>query len=372
MEESSLTVAPSILDGDNYETWAVRMTVHLQALDVWEAVEENYEVPPLGANPTVAQMKLHKERRTRKAKAKACLFAAVSPSIFIKIMKIDSAAEIWEYLKEEYKGDERIKNMQVMNLIREFEMKKMRESDAVKDYAAQLLSIADKVRLLGKEFSNEKIVQKILQEETSAAVDYCQEEQLFVATYLFRELDRTTISKVRIGNGEYIPVKGKGTVAIESQTGLKLIYDVLFVPDIDQNLLSVGQLVEKEFKVYFEDRNCIIKDAEGKEVFNIKMKDKSFALNLLEDEHTAILQQDSTTMFWDRRVEHFHHDDVLYMKKNQIAEGLPDLEKIFLYVLLVNMGSKLNFPFQRKYPGEQPKNCNWCILMLVDLKRCHP
>ena len=26
---------------------------------------------------------------------------------------------------------------------------------------------------------------------------------------LFRELDRTTISKVRIGNGEYIPMKGK-------------------------------------------------------------------------------------------------------------------------------------------------------------------
>ena len=73
MEESSLTTAPSILDGDNYETWAVRMIVHLQALDVWETVEENYEVPPLEANPTVAQMKLHKERKTRKAKAKNLL-----------------------------------------------------------------------------------------------------------------------------------------------------------------------------------------------------------------------------------------------------------------------------------------------------------
>ena len=62
---------------------------------------------------------------------------------------------------------------------------------------------------------------------------------------LFRELGRTTVSKVRIGNGEYIPMKGKGTIAIESQTGLKLIFDVLFVPDIDQNLLNVGQLVEK-------------------------------------------------------------------------------------------------------------------------------
>ena len=134
------------------------MTVHLQALDVWEAVEENYEVPPLGANPTMAKMKLHKERKTIKAKMKACLFAAVSPSILIKIIKNDSAVEIWEYLKEEYKGDERIKNIQVMNLIQEFEMKKMRESDVVKDYVAQLLSIVDKVRLLGKEFSNEKIV----------------------------------------------------------------------------------------------------------------------------------------------------------------------------------------------------------------------
>ena len=52
--------------------------------------------------------------------------------------------------------------MKMMNLIREFEMKKMKESDAVKDYGAQLLSIADKVRLVGKLFSNEKIVQKIL------------------------------------------------------------------------------------------------------------------------------------------------------------------------------------------------------------------
>ena len=225
----------------------------------------------------------------------------------------------------------------------------------------------------GKQGHVERICKNQQQEETSAAVDYCQEEQLFAATCfankstskswlvdsgctnhmtnnqdLFRELDRTTISKVRIGNGEYIPVKGKGTVAIESQTGLKLIYDVLFVPDIDQNLLSVGQLVEKEFKVYFEDRNCIIKDAEGKEVFNIKMKGKSFALNLLEDEHTAILQQDSTTMFWDRRVEHFHHDDVLYMKKNQIAEGLPDLEKDLPICATCQYGKQTKLPFPKK------------------------
>ena len=52
--------------------------------------------------------------------------------------------------------------MQVMNLIREFEMTRMKESQTIKDYVEQLLSIANKVRLYGKEFSDERIVQKIL------------------------------------------------------------------------------------------------------------------------------------------------------------------------------------------------------------------
>ena len=99
---------------------------------------------------------------------------------------------------------------------------------------------------------------------------------------LFRELDKTTVSKVRIGNGEYISARGKWTIAIESLSGLKLILDVLFVPNIDQNLLSIGQLLEKGFKVLFEDKFYMIKDANGKNVFKIKMRGKSFALNFLE------------------------------------------------------------------------------------------
>ena len=69
---------------------------------------------------------------------------------------------------------------------------------------------------------------------------------------LFRDLDRSQVSKVRNGNGDYIMVKGKGTKAIESFTGTKLISDVMYVPDIDKNLLSVGQLIEKSFLVIFK------------------------------------------------------------------------------------------------------------------------
>ena len=45
----------------------------------------------------------------------------------------------------------------------------------------------------------------------------------------FRTLDRSFVSKVKIGNGEFIEVQGKGEVAVETPTGTKLISDVLYV-----------------------------------------------------------------------------------------------------------------------------------------------
>ena len=69
---------------------------------------------------------------------------------------------------------------------------------------------------------------------------------------LFKELDTSVVSKVKIGNGENIVVKGKCTVAIESISGTKLIRDVLFVHNISQNLLSIVQLIRRGFKVIFE------------------------------------------------------------------------------------------------------------------------
>lgn len=151
-----------MFNGENYNLWAVRIENYLEALDVWEAIEEDYDVPQLPDNPIVAQMKNHKVRKTRKAKAKACLFAAVSKTIFIRIMKPKTASATWNYLKEECEEDDRIRNMQILNLIREFELQRMKESETIKEFSDRLLDIANKVRLLGTEFTDSRIVQKIL------------------------------------------------------------------------------------------------------------------------------------------------------------------------------------------------------------------
>ncbi|GMJ04045.1 hypothetical protein like AT1G48720 [Hibiscus trionum] len=100
MEETSFAMPPPVFNRQNYQTWAIRMIVHMQALDVWDAVEKDYEITPLPTNPTVAQMKNHREKKTRNAKANSCMFYAVSPSFLTKIMHFYSIAEIWEHLKD--------------------------------------------------------------------------------------------------------------------------------------------------------------------------------------------------------------------------------------------------------------------------------
>ena len=48
------TISPSTFDETDYQVWVVRMETYLKALDLWEAMEEDYEVPALPTNPTMA------------------------------------------------------------------------------------------------------------------------------------------------------------------------------------------------------------------------------------------------------------------------------------------------------------------------------
>ncbi|KAF3618246.1 hypothetical protein FXO38_33544 [Capsicum annuum] len=75
-----------------------------------------------------------------------------------------------------------------------------------------------------------------------------------------------------------LEIVGKGTVAIEAPKGTKFIQDVLLVPDLDQNLLSVGQMLEKDYMLLFKDKKCIVSDSSDQEVITVEMIKRSFPL----------------------------------------------------------------------------------------------
>ena len=47
-------VAPIVFDRVNYDLWVIKMESYLESLDLWEAMEEDYDVTPLLEDPTMA------------------------------------------------------------------------------------------------------------------------------------------------------------------------------------------------------------------------------------------------------------------------------------------------------------------------------
>ena len=68
---------------------------------------------------------------------------------------------------------------------------------------------------------------------------------------LFTQLDRTFKTYVKLGDCKRVRAEGKGSVSIQTKQGTKFISDVLFVPSLDQNLLSVAQMKRKHYSVIF-------------------------------------------------------------------------------------------------------------------------
>ncbi|WRX07951.1 hypothetical protein QQP08_000438, partial [Theobroma cacao] len=130
--------------------------------DHFKVVEHGRETPELRANPTINQIRQHSEKVAKKYKALSHIHAAVTKPIFARIMACETAKEAWDKLKEEFQGSNRTKKMQVLNLMRQFEVLKMKENEFVKDYVDKLVKIVNQVRLLGVELSDSRIMEKVL------------------------------------------------------------------------------------------------------------------------------------------------------------------------------------------------------------------
>lgn len=78
---------------------------------------------------------------------------------------------------------------------------------------------------------------------------------------LFSALDQNVQSQFTLGTDSKIYVMGKGEVKIFTKKGeKKTIIDVYYVPEMKCNLLSIGQLVQKCYNVFFENDVCTIMD----------------------------------------------------------------------------------------------------------------
>ncbi|KAG8499379.1 hypothetical protein CXB51_005983 [Gossypium anomalum] len=300
-------------------------------------------------------------------------------------MACDSPKQAWEKMKEEFIGSDKTRKQQLINLRRDFDNLKMRESETIKQYLDRIMATVNNIRLIGEDFSDSRVVEKVIntlpdkfeskissledsrnlsaislselinslyaleqrranrlcknkgkaqaqQQIQAQAVEDLQpqEEHVFTASCfasssivrcdwlvdsgcthhmaadekLFKDLDRSFVSKIKIGNRNLIEAKGRGDMVINTCSGNKVISDVLFVPDIDQNLLNVRQLVEKGYSLVFKNDSCIVEDSHGQELVTVAMTDRCFMLDVNQLEKKAYTSLADNTGLWHKRLGH--------------------------------------------------------------------
>ncbi|XP_052874153.1 uncharacterized protein LOC128279399 [Gossypium arboreum] len=386
------------------------MRTYLQAHDLWNVVENDTEPSPLRANPTIAQIRQHSEKSTKKHKALACLQNGVSEVIFTKIMACNSPKQAREKLKEEFMGSDKTRQQQLINLRRDFENLKMKESETIRQYSDRIMATVNSIKLLGEDFRESRVVEKVVttlpenkggpigkksilkelskerkkkaqvqvrkgrnigsikgrnQEGMEAGKDF---HYAFTAkgVHIWRNtvgIDQTSSAEAannlvmlrrcvrtkegtRIDNGDLIEVKGKDNVVINTCLDNKVISDVLYVPDIDQNLLSVGQLVKKGYSLVFKNGFCIVEDTYGQELVTVAMTDRSFMLDLNQLEKKAYTSLVDNNSLWHRRLGHVNFRSLNLLHKLNLVDDISKIEAKDTICEVCQLGkqTRLTFP----------------------------
>lgn len=118
---------------------------------------------------------------------------------------------------------------------------------------------------------------------------------------IFCKLGSSIKVPVRMGNGAIVKSTGKGTIGVKTKKGMKYINDVLLVPDLNESLLSVAQMVKNGYSLVFQNNHCTIIDPEKKEIAKVPMENKSFLLKWDYPVENVNATHSGNTWLWHRR-----------------------------------------------------------------------
>ncbi|KAJ4751816.1 polyprotein [Rhynchospora pubera] len=188
--------------------------------------------------------------------------------------------------------------------------------------------------------------------------------------HLFNQLDETHKLKVKLGDDKVINVEGKGTVAVQtSQHNTRLLYDVYFIPQLTQNLLSIGQLIENGYSVIFEERKCTITDKATQQIMAVveMATNKLFPLEISSvEEKVMTAKLSNPSEIWHLRYGHLNVNGLKLLSQKQMVFGLPEIKEIGLCEgCAYGKQSRLPFPKDHAMRARQ-------VLEIVHTDLCGP
>ena len=112
---------------------------------------------------------------------------------------------------------------------------------------------------------------------------------------------------VRVGNNAVCHVKGIRSITLDGKTNTE---DVYFLQGLKQNLLSVGQLVDKGYQLQFIEKIGMIRDKDVKLIaIGTRSRDNVFQLNPTKTTYLVAKVDDS--WLWHKRFCNIKFDSIV-------------------------------------------------------------
>ncbi len=178
---------------------------------------------------------------------------------------------------------------------------------------------------------------------------------------------------VRLGDGRVLPAVGSGNVHLNLMTTEDprwpdiTLADVLYVPALSCNLVSVRAILDKGKSVVFKDNGCVIQTAKGEIMATGRRVDRLFLLDVGDTEGAAtatIKPPAAPIQLWHQRLGHTHEGRL----KQIASDGLISYSgKELSFCKGCLEGKMARKPFKA---GETPKTTT--LLELVHSDVCGP
>lgn len=146
----------------------------------------------------------------------------------------------------------------------------------------------------------------------------------------FVQLDESVKSKVKFVDDSTMDATGLGRVLIKRKDGNpSYITDVLFVPGMKSNLLSVGQLLEKGYVMNLKDKMMKVCDPKGRLVLKAPLsKNRTFQVPIQILEHKWLATSVSKNEWlWHHRYGHLNFKDLSLLQRSGMVTGLPHIQQ---------------------------------------------
>jgi hypothetical protein len=187
----------------------------------------------------------------------------------------------------------------------------------------------------------------------------------------FIEMDEQFRHSVKLGNGVKMMVMGKGSVKLVTAGLTQVVRDVFFIPELKNNLLSIGQLQEKGLAIVMKDKACkIYHPTRGLIMQTLMAANRMFILlatMITQPLNCLIASMDDLSDLWHRRYGHVNNKSLKTLESKQLVKGLPKFKATNTACTVCHRG--------KQHRAVIPKKSQWRAsrrLQLVHADLCGP